>query len=245
MSLLPRECAGVNGTIASANRCSRSSLCIVGSTLLLPLLALGQAADPLTTAEAGSQSLTDIIIGLATQYPVLGSVLLVIGALRFVIKPLLVAARWIVSGTETTADDAWLTRVESSAWLTALLFAIDWLSSIKLPKRASDKTLRLLIAFSLLPAALSLLCGCMSVPTTRINYVPATQTLNIQSPKDVTIESLSVTTDGPDFLIELKNYRSASNVEVVRTVAEANAQMQRDITKRSEAVIGKLIQAAP
>lgn len=132
---------------------------------LIPSMLFAQepAPAPLVTTGDGTRSLTDIILDLAVRYPIISSLLLVIGALRFVVKPLLLAARYIVRGTASTKDDEWLTRIEGSPWLTAILFAADWLASIKLPKpSAPPGKLSVLFLLCLVSVALT---GCASTKT--------------------------------------------------------------------------------
>ena len=83
--------------------------------------------------------------------------------------------------------------------------------------------------------------GCMTVPQTTISYDPATHSLDIKSPKDTRIKKIAATTDGPDFLIEVDEYESANNVDVVRVIAEQNVIAQKEASDRAEELLQKVI----
>ena len=73
------------------------------------------------------------ILELIAQYPVVSSILVVVGALRLVFKPIMTAIAAIVEVTPSKKDDDLLVKAQSSAVYKAIVWAIDYLASIKLP----------------------------------------------------------------------------------------------------------------
>lgn len=65
--------------------------------------------------------------------PWLATILMVVGALRLVIKPLVSIWKSVAESTPTKVDDELVAKVEASGWYKAVIFVVDWLSSIKLP----------------------------------------------------------------------------------------------------------------
>lgn len=78
---------------------------------------------------------TQILSFVSDKAPWLGVVLMVIGALRLVIKPVMSIARSVVEFTPSKADDETLNKVEQSAIYKGAVYALDWLASIKLPAK--------------------------------------------------------------------------------------------------------------
>jgi len=121
--------------------------------------AFGQDTNAVAPADATghvSTGLADTIADFAVTHPWMVGLLSLIGALRLCIKPLMTAARYYVHSTETDADDVFLDKIEHSFLYTAFLFALDWLTSIKLKTKSPDEPLnRALraILFILLPSA--------------------------------------------------------------------------------------------
>lgn len=74
---------------------------------------------------------------LVVAHPWIALVLAFMGTMRFWAKPASLALHKYVESTASTADDQLLARVERSVWYTAFWFVVDWLTSIKLPARAS------------------------------------------------------------------------------------------------------------
>ena len=68
------------------------------------------------------------------QYPNISTVLLVIGVLRLVNKPLFALLHYITKQTPTVKDDQALEKVEKSLTYKVFLFTLDWLASFKLPE---------------------------------------------------------------------------------------------------------------
>lgn len=74
------------------------------------------------------------IISLIGQFPVLGSVIFAMGLLRLVFKPLMTIIQNVVAQTESKKDDEVLAKVEGNVFFKALAWLVDFLGSIKLPK---------------------------------------------------------------------------------------------------------------
>lgn len=105
----------------------------IGSALA-PLLA---QAGPTTNAtvnaiaETGTSVGTPFIAKFAADHPWLVTLLLIVGALRFVLKPIVAALHAWAASTEDPRDDELIAKVESSTSWKWALFVIDWLGSIK------------------------------------------------------------------------------------------------------------------
>lgn len=79
--------------------------------------------------------LSVIIIELVSKYPVLGSVVAVMGMARLILKPLMVFLKEAVLATPSDKDDLVLGKVEGSKIYKAIVFLLDYLFSLKLPKK--------------------------------------------------------------------------------------------------------------
>jgi len=75
------------------------------------------------------------VLGYASQYPIVATVLMVIGFLRFCIKPLMTMAQAYVKLTPYDSDDRWLASFEQSKGYKFFVYVLDWLVSIKLPEK--------------------------------------------------------------------------------------------------------------
>lgn len=71
---------------------------------------------------------------LVARFPWLSAVLLAVGVLRVTLKPVFAILHQVTAQTETPADDAFVEKVEQSKPVKWLLFALDWLASVKLAK---------------------------------------------------------------------------------------------------------------
>lgn len=104
--------------------------------------ALAPAADvaPAAAVTAGDQSqVSDVIAttvsGIAAKYPVIVTILSLIGALRTVFKPLVSWYESRVAETTDTADDARLAAWKTSWWFRILAWGLDFGASIKVGPR--------------------------------------------------------------------------------------------------------------
>jgi len=75
-----------------------------------------------------------ILHGLVTKYPIITSILLFMGILRVVMKPLFAVLHAYVIATPSEEDNKLLGKVEDSVPLKGLFFVLDYLASIKLIK---------------------------------------------------------------------------------------------------------------
>lgn len=75
-----------------------------------------------------------LLLDLVSKYPVVASVIAVVGILRLVIKPLMSIVHSVADSTESAKDNEVLEKIESSKVWQGLVWLIDYLSSVKLPK---------------------------------------------------------------------------------------------------------------
>lgn len=115
--------------LRTLSRLTLAALCLFPAALLAQ-----DATVPTVPIDPG------FVEKLAAQYPVIVTMLLVVGVLRLLLKPVIAALHWYAEQTATTKDDEWVQRVESSKITTSALFALDWLASIKIPKTSAPET---------------------------------------------------------------------------------------------------------
>lgn len=75
-----------------------------------------------------------LLIELVSKYPSLSTALMVIGALRVTVKPLMAYYESHVQSTSDKEDDERLKKLKASKVYKALVFLLDYTASIKLPK---------------------------------------------------------------------------------------------------------------
>lgn len=80
-------------------------------------------------------SLLKVIWQFAEQFPVMGTILMIIGFLRLVNKPLFTILHIIVGATPTKKDDEILDNVEKSKFYKWFVYILDWFGSVKLKKK--------------------------------------------------------------------------------------------------------------
>lgn len=78
--------------------------------------------------------------------------------------------------------------------------------------------------------SISLISGCAlfskpGVPTTDISFNPKTQALKVTSPKDVTIQSVTISQSATNFNMTVLGYSSTNNAAIVGTVVQAQASV--------------------
>ena len=69
---------------------------------------------------------------VVNKYPVAVSILAVLGVIRLAIKPIMTAIGEIVLITPTDKDDKLFEKVKQSKAFKAILYALDYLTSIKI-----------------------------------------------------------------------------------------------------------------
>lgn len=80
-----------------------------------------------------------LILTAVEKWPVVSSILMVMGVLRACFKPLMGLLQSYVLATPSKSDDEFLKRVESGKIYQGFVWFIDYFASIKLPvTKASD-----------------------------------------------------------------------------------------------------------
>lgn len=102
--------------------------------LVLPAPALAQDVAPAATV-AVVQDVTagSFIADLASRFPWAVTVIAVIGALRLLFKPVMLAIDYYVKSTASPRDDEWVAKFEAGPVYKWLAIALDFIASIKLP----------------------------------------------------------------------------------------------------------------
>lgn len=77
----------------------------------------------------------NIVETYGPQYPWLVTAIAFVGTFRLVVKPVMAAIEQIVKATPTKEDDKVLEEVKQSQAYKWFLFVLDWLTSIKIPKK--------------------------------------------------------------------------------------------------------------
>jgi len=72
------------------------------------------------------------LVQLLQQYPVVSTVLAVIGGLRLVMKPLFSLLHALVEVIPGDKDNQLLAKIEGSKVYTSIVYVLDYLTSIKL-----------------------------------------------------------------------------------------------------------------
>lgn len=77
-----------------------------------------------------------LIIDLLSKVPGMVEILVVVGTLRLVNKPLFSLIRSVVDSTPTKKDNEVLDKVESSGIYKTFTYVLDWFGSVKIePKK--------------------------------------------------------------------------------------------------------------
>lgn len=98
-----------------------------------PAAATVGTADPVV-GPLNLDPVASWIEGQAAVHPWIVTAFLVLGALRFFLKPIVAAAHWIAEQTATPKDDELIATIESSRELKVAMFVFDWLCSLKIRK---------------------------------------------------------------------------------------------------------------
>lgn len=75
------------------------------------------------------------VLQLILDVPHLPEVLIIMGAMRVVFKPLMATIQAYVDYTETLKDNELLDRLQQKGWFKAVAWVLDYVGSIKLPKK--------------------------------------------------------------------------------------------------------------
>jgi uncharacterized membrane protein YcgQ (UPF0703/DUF1980 family) len=76
----------------------------------------------------------ELVYNLIVKFPVLASILMVVGGLRIVVKPIMALLHNLADYSPSQKDDILIDKVENSKLYKGFLFCIDWLASIKVKK---------------------------------------------------------------------------------------------------------------
>lgn len=74
------------------------------------------------------------ILVWVSQYPIFATILMVVGVLRLVMKPLMSFLHEFVLATPGEGDNVLLDKIEKSPIFSTIMYVLDWLASIKFPK---------------------------------------------------------------------------------------------------------------
>lgn len=77
----------------------------------------------------------EIIMELAIKYPAIASVLMLMGVLRAVFKPLMSLLHAYVEATPSEKDNELLKKIMDSKAYSVIQYILDYTASIKLPKK--------------------------------------------------------------------------------------------------------------
>ena len=80
--------------------------------------------------------LRPVLEAMAGKYGWLAAILMYIGILRLIMKPLMVFLQSVVVATPSMKDNELLEKLMANPLYSVVVFVIDWLGSIKLPKKA-------------------------------------------------------------------------------------------------------------
>lgn len=86
------------------------------------------------------ETLANLLGGLVVKYPWAMTILVVIGVLRSINKPLFSLMRALAKSTTNTTDDGVLDQIEQSKAYKILTYILDWTTSVKLPPQKSELT---------------------------------------------------------------------------------------------------------
>lgn len=75
-----------------------------------------------------------MLMEMMSASPVLSMILMVMGGLRMVIKPIMMYYEKKVAESPDKADDEKLAKLKEAGWYKALAFILDYAASVKLPK---------------------------------------------------------------------------------------------------------------
>src|SRR3954466_849220 len=100
----------------------------------LMTVGMGSAAETAPTSSFGETNpFQPLLDGLIGKYGWITTVVLVIGSLRILFKPVMLAIESYVKQTPSESDDARLAKFEGGFIYKTIAFALDFGASIKLP----------------------------------------------------------------------------------------------------------------
>lgn len=76
----------------------------------------------------------EMLLALIGKYPMVASVLSILGLIRLIVKPIMEVIKAYVEFTPNKEDDSFVNKVIASPIYNKFLFILDWLFSIKIKK---------------------------------------------------------------------------------------------------------------
>ncbi len=76
----------------------------------------------------------NFIMWIVAKNPMVASLIVMVGTMRLVMKPIMSALQQVVDLTATKVDDEMLKKVLDSKWYKAISWFLDYVGSIKLPQ---------------------------------------------------------------------------------------------------------------
>jgi phage shock protein PspC (stress-responsive transcriptional regulator) len=102
--------------------------------VIAPTPALAQDGAPAAAVAVGPDAtMGSFIADLASRFPWGVTLIALIGALRLLFKPLMLAIDYYVKATASPKDDEWVAKFEAGPVYKWLAIALDFIASIKLP----------------------------------------------------------------------------------------------------------------
>jgi len=80
----------------------------------------------------------EVLFAAVAKWPVVSSVLIIMGGLRFLFKPIMSAAEKYVAYTPSLKDDAFFKKLTESKIYKGVAWLVDFFGSIKLPKAKKE-----------------------------------------------------------------------------------------------------------
>lgn len=154
-------------------------LALVG-LFLAPLAALSQTDIVPLPPDLAADLARPLVVQVVENHPWVATLLLLMGGLRLVCKPIMSLVRARVAATPSTEDDAQLQRITSSWWYQCLAWTIDFFASVKIAPTihvpASRSTapsmegvVRSLALLCVPVLAVSVMAGCARFKTTQVD----------------------------------------------------------------------------
>lgn len=76
----------------------------------------------------------DLILELLKTLPWFADLLMIMGVLRLIFKPLFTIIGTVVEATESKVDDSYLAGIKASKGYAIVVWSLDFFASVKMPK---------------------------------------------------------------------------------------------------------------
>lgn len=77
----------------------------------------------------------ELITQLMEQFPVVSTILAVIGGLRVIFKPIMTAVEAVVAATPSPKDNLVVEGIKANVLYKGFVWVLDFFASVKLPKK--------------------------------------------------------------------------------------------------------------